>query len=121
MEKRVARPQWRAKPVAVPAVAPREKGRVPGWPESKSRPCVLAACWFEIPILWPFRLASLPLGVCSLDRAKRATGCMPRWHTLQLWRHSNYGAFRRGLQTAREERMKIFSTKRDYGVTMSFA
>src|SRR5258707_13443625 len=101
LEEQAARQQRPTEPVAVPAVAPREKRRVPARPESRLRPPALAMCWFEIPIRWP--LAWPPrLWVLFIGPSKRAAGCMPGRHTL------NYGAFREGLQTAREEKNKSF-------------
>src|SRR5260370_34752689 len=76
MEERAARPQVPTKRLAAPAVAPREKRRVPARPESRLRPPVLAMCWFEIPIRWPLawppRLWVLLIGPCEARRGLHA-------------------------------------------------
>src|SRR5258707_12004190 len=102
MEERAARPQVPTKRLAAPAVAPREKRRVPAQLESRLRPPALAMCWFEIPIRWP-----LTWSPCLWACAHWTVRSAPRvacggGHAL------NYGAFREGLQTAREEKNKSF-------------
>src|SRR5260370_34753026 len=76
LKEQAARQQRRTEPVAVPAVAPREKRRVPARPESRLRPCVAAACWLEIRILWPLawppRLWVLLIGPCEARRGLHA-------------------------------------------------
>src|SRR5260370_16108461 len=102
LEEQAARQQRPTEPVAVPAVAPREKRRVPARPESRLRPPALAMWWCGIPIRWPLTWSPCPWA-CAHWTVRSAPRVACRGgHTL------NYGAFREGLQTAREEKNKSF-------------